>query len=167
MGRSLTETLMGAVVLIVAISFATFAYQSSSIQTNDLYSLTARFDNVDGVGVGDDIRIGGIKVGVVQAMDLDPQTYMAVLTLGIRNDVPVPADSTAAIVSESLLGSKYIALDPGGDDMMLKDGESISITQSSVNLETLIGKFMFSGDGKSSGGEEESPAADDTAAPGI
>jgi len=153
MGRSITETLMGAVVLIVAISFAVVAYQSSSLESSNLYMVAAKFDSVDGIGLGDEVRIGGIKVGTVQKMSLDQKTYMAELVLGIRNTVDVPKDTSAAIVSESLLGSKYIALSPGASDDMLKSGDVITVTQSSVNLETLIGKFMFSG------GEDESSNA--------
>ena len=159
MGRNLTETLMGAVVLVVAAFFVHFAYQSSNIQTNDQYRLVAKFDRVDGIAIGNDIRIGGIKVGVVQGMELDQETYLAVVTLGVKQGVKVPSDSIAAIVSESLLGQKYIAIEPGGSEEMLQDGAAISLTQSSVNLETLIGKLMFGGDDDK--GDSQSTADDD------
>lgn len=149
MQRNMIETLMGALVLVIAFSFGVFAYQSSSYKTTDSYQVSAKFDSVDGIGPGSDVRIGGIKIGVVDTLTLDSKSYRAVVTLSLQNGVPVPLDSTAAIVSEGLLGGKYVALEPGADEEMLSDGDEIEFTQSSVNLETLIGKFMFSdGDGE-------------------
>lgn len=147
MDRSFAETLMGAFVLSVAVFFGIFAYNASGIKASTgTYKLQAKFDTIDGIGAGNDVRIGGVKIGVVDSIDLDPQTYLAIVTLQVRDGIKLPKDSGAAIVSESLLGNKYIALTPGGEEDMLEAGGIIKYTQSSVNLESLIGRFMFSGD---------------------
>lgn len=154
MGKSLFETIMGALVLAVAAGFMAFAYQTSNLKPVEGYPLLAKFDTVAGVGLGSDVRIGGIKVGVISDMALDNKTYKAVLTLQIKNSTRLPADSSASVVSDGLLGSKYIKIEPGADDLMLKSGEAITYTQSAVNLEELIGKMVFSGGGVDNGGKK-------------
>jgi phospholipid/cholesterol/gamma-HCH transport system substrate-binding protein len=147
MQKNILETLMGAIVLIVAGAFLSFAYKGSQMKVEDGYQVSGKFANATGISLGSDVRVGGIKVGVVSGMELDPQTYEAVLSLQIRNATKLPKDSSASIVSSGLLGEKFISVTPGGDDKMLADGGQIDYTQSSVNLEELIGKFMFSGGG--------------------
>lgn len=156
MKRNSLETIMGAFVLLIAISFAVTAYQNSGIKKFNGYNITASFDKIDGINVGSDVRIGGIKIGTVTSQTLDPQTYQANLTLNIKNEIKLPADSTAEIVSESLLGGKYINLVPGADDQILASNGHIEYTQSSINLEQMIGKFAFgSAEGKASDKEQE------------
>lgn len=143
------ETIVGAIVLLVAAGFLFFAYQGSGmgVGKGKSYTLKAVFGNATGINTGSDVRIGGIKVGVVSGMQLDPETYQAVLLLNIAQGTQIPADSTAAIGSSGLLGEKFVQLAPGGDDEMLADGGRIEFTQSAVSLEELIGKFVFSGGG--------------------
>lgn len=155
MERSVVETVIGAIVVLVAIGFGYFAYNSSSITQRDGYGLTAKFDSVDGLSLGSDVRIGGVKVGVVGDLYLDAVDYLAITRLIISEDITLPMDSTAAVVSDGLLGSKYVSLTPGGSDEVLKDGAEITFTQSSVNFESLLGKFMFSGN---SDGNAAAPA---------
>jgi len=145
MGSKMFETIMGALVLIVAAGFMSFAYQSSNLKTVDGYPLKAKFTTVAGIAVGTDVRVGGIKVGIVSDMALDPDTYQAIVTFQIKKTIKIPADSSVAVVSDGLLGSKYIKLEPGADDKMLAVGEVIPHAQSSVNLEELIGKMAFGG----------------------
>lgn len=147
MGKNLFETIMGALVLAVAIGFMAFAYQSSNLKPVEGYSIKAKFDTVSGVGLGSDVRIGGIKVGVISNMSLEQESYKAVLTLQIKNGIKLPVDSSASIVSDGLLGSKYVKIEPGADDKMLTSNQTLTYTQSSVNLEELIGKMVFSGGG--------------------
>lgn len=147
MQKNIVETLIGAVVLVVAVIFLAFAYRSSNVGTVDGYSITAKFDNASGVALGSDVRIGGIKIGVVSDLGLDKDTYQALVTMQIRKTTQLPKDSSASIVGDGLLGGKYVQLTPGGDDAMLKAGDVISYTQSAVNLEEMIGKFVFSGGG--------------------
>jgi phospholipid/cholesterol/gamma-HCH transport system substrate-binding protein len=104
----------------------------------------ASFDHIDGLNVGGDVRIAGVKVGSVVAERIDPKTFQAVVTLNVRDGIDLPKDTAAEITSESLLGGKYINLSPGGDEQVLKPGQDITITQSSVSLEQLLGKFIFS-----------------------
>ena len=144
MTRNLLETLLGAVVLIVAIGFLAFAYNTSQVQQDGGYELIARFDKVDGLERGSDVRISGIKVGTVLDQTLDPETYRAEVRFSLREDIQLPADTSAAVVSNGLLGGKYLALVPGGDIEMLEPGGEVTLTQSAVNLEDLIGHMIFS-----------------------
>jgi len=88
--------------------------------------------------------MAGVKIGSVTEQRIDPQNYVAVVGLTVRNDIKLPKDSAAIVTSESLLGGKYLSLQPGGDETMLQPGQTITITQSSVSLEELLGKFIFS-----------------------
>ena len=143
--RSLAEILTGAVVLVVAIVFLAYAITGSgrALTTGGL-SLTARFDRIDGLAPGADIRIAGVKVGQVVGQRIDPETFLAVLTLRVDSTLRLPSDTSAEVQSEGLLGGKYIALVPGGSETILRDGGEITITQSAVSLESLLGRFIFS-----------------------
>ncbi len=149
MGKTLLETLIGAVVLVVAIAFITMAYTRSDVKTVKGYTVLAQFTAIDGLNVGDDVRISGIKVGSVTDQTLDYDYFRAIVHMSIDPAVELPEDTTAAVVSEGLLGGKYVALEPGDDELITDSGE-ITLTQSSVNLESLLGKFIYSG--SSSGG---------------
>jgi phospholipid/cholesterol/gamma-HCH transport system substrate-binding protein len=142
--RSVAEILTGAAVLLVAAGFLAYAVANSGRSTVSGYTLSARFDHIDGLGVGADVRLAGVKVGSVNAEQIDPQSFMAVVTLSVRSDVKLPKDTAAIITSESLLGGKFLSLQPGGDEAILQPGQSITITQSSISLEELLGKFIFS-----------------------
>lgn len=151
MGNKMFESIMGAFVLIVAAGFMAFAYQSSNLKTVEGYQIKAKFTTVAGIAIGTDVRIGGIKVGVVSGLSLDPDTYQAVVTFQVKNGIKVPVDSSVAVVSDGLLGSKYVKLEPGADDNMLAAGGFLTHAQSSVNLEELIGKMAFGNVDKSGG----------------
>lgn len=142
--RNAAEVLTGAVVLLVAAGFLGYAIAHSGRSATSGYSLYAKFDHIDGLPVGADVRLAGVKVGSVTAERLDPESYVAVVTLTVQNDVKLPKDSSAVITSEGLLGGDYLSLSPGGDTVMLQPGQTITITQSSISLEQLLGKFIFS-----------------------
>jgi phospholipid/cholesterol/gamma-HCH transport system substrate-binding protein len=142
--RNIAEVLTGAVVLLVAAGFLAYAVANSGRSAVSGYTLYARFDRIDGLGVGADVRLAGVKVGSVNEERIEPQSFQAVVALSVRNDLKLPKDSAAIVTSESLLGGKYLALQPGGDETMLQPGQTITITQSSVSLEELLGKFIFS-----------------------
>ncbi len=142
--RNFAETLTGAVVLVIAGGFLAFAIAHSGERTGRGYPLTARFQRIDGLGVGSDVRVAGVKVGSVTATTIDPKTFEAVVTLTVAHDIKLPTDSGAVITSDGLLGGKYLALSPGGDEHDLAPGGVIKITQSSINIEDLLGKFVFS-----------------------
>ena len=105
--------------------------------------LHAEFENIGGISTGADVRIAGLKVGSVTALDIDPKTYEARATFTIRDDIKMSVDSSAAVATGGLLGGNFLSLSPGGDTKMLTDGSVITITQSAVNLEDLLGKFIF------------------------
>jgi len=153
MGRNLLETIMGAVVLVVAIGFLMVAFEKSATSTVSGYRIGAKFSDVSGINTGSDVRVGGLKVGNVSDLSLDNETYQATIWFTIRDDIKLPQDSSAAVVSSGLLGDKFIKLEPGGSDTMLKADEMIRFTQSSISFEELIGKFVFSGGGVD-GGEQ-------------
>ena len=144
MGRNLIETVMGAAVVAVAVVFVVLAYSSASVSAVEGYTVDARFNRVDGLNVGSDVRLGGIKIGSVASLSLDTQTFQAVVTLGIAQDVELPTDSSARILSEGLLGGSYIDIQPGGDIETLAEGGRIEYTQDPVNLVDLLGRFVFS-----------------------
>jgi len=145
MGNKNFEAVMGALVLVVAGLFLLFAYQGSNLKSVDGYKVKAKFTTVAGIGLGTDVRIGGIKVGVVNDLRLDPETYQAIVTLLVKQEIKLPVDSSAAVVSDGLLGNKYIKIEPGADEKFLAAGGEIVHSQSSVNLEELIGKMAFGG----------------------
>jgi phospholipid/cholesterol/gamma-HCH transport system substrate-binding protein len=102
----------------------------------------AKFRKAEGVSVGGDVRIAGVKVGSITGMALDPKTYQARVTMSVNMDVRLPDDSLAKITSSSLLGDSYIAIDPGGSDLMLEAGDELTYTQSSVSFGDMLGKFI-------------------------
>lgn len=158
MKKNLIETIMGAIVLFVAVFFVNTAINSSGVSDSGGYKLYAKFDKIDGISVGSDVRIGGIKIGTVTEQKLDPQTYRASLGLNIKDEIKLPTDSSAEIASESLLGGKYVNIVPGAMDEYMEKGDEIEYTQSSINLEQLIGKFAFGG-----AEEKEEPATNNPA----
>ncbi len=144
MGGNLVETLIGAVVLIVAAGFLFFAYGRADVGAVAGYEVIAKFERVDGLAIGSDVRMSGIKIGTVLNQTLDKVDYLAVVRLSVAPSVKLPDDTSAEIVSDGLLGSKYVSLVPGGADEIIEAGGEIKFTQSSVSLEQLIGKLMFS-----------------------
>jgi len=143
MGRNLVETLMGAVVLVVAAYFLVFAYTTTNVRSVRGYEVIAKFERVDGVATGSDVKVSGIKVGTLVDQRLDPESYLAVLRLSIDNSVKLPEDTVAQISSEGLLGSNFVALVPGGADKLIPPGGEIKYTQAPVNLVQMLGKFIF------------------------
>ena len=157
MRRSVIETIMGAVVLVVAGLFLFFAYSSSNVRATDGYELVARFNKVDGLANGSDVRLSGIKVGSVTAQTLDPKTYRAVVHISVESSLKLPEDTTARIQSDGLLGTAYMVLDPGGAEEMLKPGGQILYTQDAINLVDLLGRFIFSSPGSPGGAAGSAP----------
>ncbi|MEZ5892800.1 MAG: MlaD family protein [Parvularculaceae bacterium] len=129
------ETVIGAVVIAAAAAFLAYAYGASGKGVGrDQYRLSAVFGRVDGVTIGSEVRIAGVKVGSVSANTLDLRTYEANVELAIDRGVAVPDDSVAKVVSDGLLGGAHIAIEPGASEDMLKAGDKITITQGSVDL---------------------------------
>ncbi len=144
MRHNIVETLVGAVVIIVAAAFVFYGYTLSEKQGTAGYELSAQFNRVDGLVVGSDVRLSGIKIGAVTAMTLDPETYSAIVSLVVNKDIALPDDSNAKITSEGLLGGNYISLSAGGSEDMLAAGDEIIFTQGAVDLLDLVGQALFS-----------------------
>ncbi len=166
MRRSVIETIMGAVVLVVAGLFVFFAYTSSDVRATSGYELIARFNRVDGLANGSDVRMSGIKIGSVVAQHLDPGSYRAVVQFSIESSIQLPLDTSARIQSDGLLGNAYMVLEPGGAEDMLPPGGEIEFTQDAINLVDLLGRFIFSSPGTT--GTPPAPHAGEGAtAPGL
>lgn len=163
MRKSFAEIAVGLVVVAAAALFLVYAVGHSGRSIAGGYPLTADFDRIDGLPQGADVRISGVKVGTVEQQALNFETFQAILTLRIDQRVKLPDDSSAEIQSESLLGGKFVALVPGGSEKTLPEGGRIRLTQGSINIEQLIGKFMFGG---APGGAEGHPPAAAPARPG-
>lgn len=160
MKRNVIETVLGAVVLVVAIVFLGFSYSSANVGDIDGYALTADFSGTGGLSIGDDVQISGVKIGTVSKIDLKPDDYRARVTMEINDSIKLPDDSAAFISSVSLLGGKYMELQPGASDDMLGANGHIQYTQAPQNLEQLLGKFIFSMDkGKDGEAAATSPEA--------
>lgn len=142
--RNVAEMLTGAVVLLITAGFLAYAVAHSGRSSVSGYPLIARFDHIDGLTVGSDVRMAGVKVGTIADARIDQQSYLAVVTLTVQDGLQLPKDSSAEVTSDGLLGGKFLSLTPGGDSTMLEPGGTITITQSSVSLEQLLGKFIFS-----------------------
>lgn len=162
--RSVAEVAVGAVVLLVAAGFLVFAVTSSgrSMVAPGGLTLRANFERIDGINVGSDVRIAGVRVGSVVEARVQPDTFLAALTLRIDGNYRLPRDSSAEITSEGLLGGRFIALVPGGADQVLENGGLIANTQSAVSLESLLGRFLFS---SGSGSQDQAPAQQPQGAP--
>lgn len=144
MKRSLAETVLGAVVVIVAALFLAYSIETGDVGSTEGYKITADFSSVGGLKPGDAVQISGVKVGTVSRVELLSDTYLARVHMTIREGYKLPTDTAALISSESLLGGLYLALEPGADEMMLENGETIQYTQAPQNLEQLLGQFIFS-----------------------
>lgn len=155
MKTNLLEVGMGAVVLIACAFFGTFVYYTSLWQPSKGYDVIAKFDRIDGLMRGSDVRLSGVKVGNVKDIHLDPQTYLAVVHMTLAPHVVLPSDSSAEIISDGLLGGKVMALVPGGDETTIPPGGEIKFTQAAVSLESLIGQFIFNAQDKKEEGAVE------------
>ena len=142
------ETIMGIAVLLLVGIFCYFAYSVSDLQVVKGYTLHATFLKVGGLNVGSDIRINGIKIGTVINQKLDTQDYTAKVDMSIASNIKLPVDSVASIVSDGLMGEKFIKIDPGTSAEVLKDGDEIEKTKDFKTIEDLVSEvvFMVAGD---------------------
>src|SRR5260221_2700965 len=148
------ETIIGAIVVVVAIVFIVFAYRSTSAGGLNGYEIRADLPRADGLNVGTDVLLSGIKVGTVSDLTLK-LNYLVTVHMRIRRDVQVPTDSSLVVTSSGFLGSSYLSISPGGDESMIADGGQITHTQGSVDLMGLVGRFINGGGG---GGSQQPQA---------
>jgi phospholipid/cholesterol/gamma-HCH transport system substrate-binding protein len=152
MQNGFVETLLGAAVVAVAAVFFYYGWHTTNAGTVTGYEVVARFDRIDGIAVGTDVRLSGIKVGSVTTQELDQKTYRALVRMSIKKEIVIPDDSSIKVASEGLLGSSYLAISPGGSDEALKPGGEFSTTQGSVDLIGLMFQAMTGGGEKKSEG---------------
>ena len=143
MSRNPIETIMGGVVLVVAVVFLAFVYTTADLRPVKGYALTASFSKAGGLKEGSDVRISGVKVGSITTQSIDPKTYNAVLRLSIMPSVHLPSDTVASIESDGLLGGSYVRLEPGHNADVLADGGQITHTASFQSLEDLVKTIIF------------------------
>lgn len=144
MSENTTEVLTGAGVLAIAAGFLIYVAQVGGVglTPSGMATYTASFRSAEGIGVGTDVRIAGVKVGSILDMSLDPETFRATTTLSVRSEVALPEDSAVVISSEGLLGGSFVELLPGGAVFTLEPGSEIEDTQSSVSIVQLLLKFV-------------------------
>ena len=145
MNRNIVETVLGAVVILVAGIFLAFSMRAGDVgASSGSYEVSADFSGIGGLAVGDDVLISGVKVGAVSDVSLNEETFLARVTILVDEDLKLPTDTAALISSESLLGGKYMGLEPGADEEIIPAGGRILYTQAPQNLEQLLGQFIFS-----------------------
>ena len=148
MHNRIVEILVGAFMAAGLVAFFFLAMQVSNLSSSgngDGYDVMARFDNIGSLKVRSPVTMAGVRIGRVSEISFDRRTYEAVVTLRIESEYNViPEDSFAKIFTAGLLGEQYIGLDPGGSEKFLQQGSEISLTQSALVLEEIIGQFLFS-----------------------
>lgn len=153
MGNKIIETLVGTMVLVVAGFFLAYAYSTADVGgPSNSYELSASFDRIDGLTVGSDVRMSGIKIGTVTGQTLDTDSFLARVELSIDRNIDLPDDTSAKVATDGLLGGAYISLDAGGSMDLLVEGDEIEFTQGSIDIMSLIGQaiFSFADDGEKS-----------------
>lgn len=150
MNRQLTETIAGLFVLagIIAIAYLAVSIAGQKILRDDTYELNARFNDVTGLKVGSDVRLAGVSVGNVTAIELDKETFYAIISFKILGEITLDDDTIVAIRTNGLLGDKFLSVSPGGSGFALEPGDTIVDTESAVNLEDIIGRMAFGGVGE-------------------
>jgi phospholipid/cholesterol/gamma-HCH transport system substrate-binding protein len=157
------EVMIGLGVVVLALAFAAFMLLRSVSGGVSGYDIKAQLAKVDGLGIGTDVRISGIKVGTVSSLALNPKNYLVLVTMDINKGVEIPTDSSLQVTSSGILGGQYISIQPGGDDKLLASGGMIENAQGSADLMSMIGHFALGGNGSSS--SSPAPAAPAPAAP--
>ncbi|RKP44021.1 outer membrane lipid asymmetry maintenance protein MlaD [Trinickia fusca] len=167
MKKSVLDFWVGLFVVLgfIAVLFlALKAGNMSSLSFQPTYAVKLKFDNIGGLKVRAPVKSAGVVVGRVASIGFDTSSYQALVTIDIDKQYPFPKDTSAKILTAGLLGEQYIGLQPGGDDQMLKAGDTISMTQSAIVLENLIGQFLYN-KAADAGGSKSSSAAPAPAAP--
>jgi len=150
MSHNNTEILVGAAVLAAAIAFAVYAGQTTGLsRASQGYELTASFRSLEGVQVGTDVRLAGVKIGTVTDVDLNPETYRADTRFSVVEGIEIPDDSAVVVASEGLLGGNFVEIVPGGSPFYFAPGGEVEDTQGAVSLISLLLKFV-----SGSGGDE-------------
>ncbi|MGD9865652.1 MAG: outer membrane lipid asymmetry maintenance protein MlaD [Pseudodonghicola sp.] len=160
MSHNTTEVLVGGAVMAAAIAFAIYAGQTTGFgRGGGGYELAASFRSLEGVTVGTDVRLAGVKIGTVTGVELNPETYRADTRISVRNGIEIPDDSAAVVSSEGLLGGNFVEIMPGGSLDYFTPGAEIVDTQGAVSLVSLLLKFV-GGSGSSGSDSADSGATE-------
>ena len=147
MSNNPTEVMVGGFVLAGAIAFAVYAGQATGLSRgSDGYDLRASFRSIEGVNVGTDVRLAGVKIGTVTGVELNPETYRADTTFSVNEGIEIPDDSAIVIASEGLLGGNFVEVVPGGSPFYFSPGDEMEDTQGSVSLISLLLRFVSGSD---------------------
>ncbi len=160
MKQTKLELLVGVFVLIglAAVTYLTVKLGAGSLLGGDTYTLEARFTNAGGLNTGCNVVVAGVPVGRVEGIRMEPSEYTAIVTLRVMTGLKLPTDSMASIKTTGLIGDKYVSLAPGADETFLEPGTLITMTESAVDIEGLIGKMAF-------GSVDKDPASPSPPAP--
>ena len=144
MANNTTETLIGAAVVATAAGFVAYASQTAGLggTVGKAYDLTASFNSAEGLSIGTDVRMAGVKIGTVRSLELNLETYQAETVFSIADEIKIPDDSDVKVASEGLLGGNFVEITPGGSEFMLSEGDEIIYTQSSISFLQLLMKFV-------------------------
>ncbi len=145
MKKHKVEYLVGlfALLSIAALAWLTLQAGAGSMPAGETYLIESRFANAGGLHSGSTVLMSGVPVGRVEDVRMDPSDYSAIVTLRILSTLRLPSDSMASIKTSGLIGDKFVALSPGAEDVYLDPGARITLTESAVDLESLIGKMAF------------------------
>lgn len=147
MAHNKLELLVGGAVLAAAVGFGVYAAQIAGVSSGaDTYDLTASFRSLEGVGVGSDVRLAGVKIGTVSEIQLNPETFRADTIVAVSKGIDIPDDSAIVISSEGLLGGNFVEVVPGGSPFAFEAGDEITDTQGAVSLISLLLKFVSGGE---------------------
>lgn len=146
MASNAAETVIGGVVIAAAVGFLYFTAQATGFSTSgDQYPLYAKFRSVEGLNIGSDVRLAGVKIGTLTEISLDQQTYQAVAEMSVDQGIEIPDDADIKVASDGLLGGAFLEITAGGSPFMLEPGDEIYLTQGSVSLINLLMKFVAGG----------------------
>jgi len=143
--NDLAETLIGAVVVAAAVAFLAFAYFRTGAGSLSGYEILAKLPKADGLAVGTDVRLAGIKIGSVTGLTLDPKTYLVTVHMNIRDDIKLPADSSVLVTQAGFLGGQYLSITPGGDEKLMATGSYFENAQGSIDVMGLVGRLTSGG----------------------
>ncbi len=148
MQRNVLETVMGAVVLLAAAAFLFIVYSASGVrEASNGYHLIMRLDQGGSIAPGTDVRAAGVKVGTVVKQEFDDKAFQAVITLDVDQRVKLPTDSSANVDQDGLLGNSYVNLQLGGDDTIMKEGDTFRYATGALSLGKIIGMAISGGGG--------------------
>jgi len=143
--NNIAESLIGAAVVAIALVVAALAYYRTGSAGPSGYEINAKLSKADGLAVGTDVRLAGIKVGTVSDLTLDPRTYLVTVHMNIQHDVQLPVDSSILVTQAGFLGGQYLSITPGGEDKMMTAGAYFENAQGSIDVMGLVGRFATGG----------------------